>query len=352
MLWGVGLACLLALSSGCLEPPGESTAQPGSETPTAGPPWIEIFFTNPKSPSADSYRGGPDKNLAEAIDQSRLSVDIAAFDLNLWSVRDALIRAKKRGVTVRMVTESDNLDEQEIQDIKEAGIPVLGDRREGLMHNKFVVIDRAEVWTGSMNYTTTDGYLNNNNLVRIRSAKMAENYTTEFKEMFEDDLFGPDTRADTPYPKLEIEGSLVETYFSPDDHTASHLIELVNQAKQSVYFLAYSFTSDELADAMLSREQAGVTVAGVFEESQIYSNIGSEYDRLLQAGIDVRKDGNPHNMHDKVIIIDEAIVVTGSYNFSASAEQRNDENTIILHDTSSAAQFLAQFMQIFEDGHR
>jgi phosphatidylserine/phosphatidylglycerophosphate/cardiolipin synthase-like enzyme len=170
--------------------------------------------------------------------------------------------------------------------------------------------------------------------------------------MFEDDLFGSNTLARTPYPQLDIQGSLVETYFSPDDHTASHLVGLIDQAQQSVYFLAYSFTSDELGDAMLRRNQAGVTVAGVFEESQTYSNVGTEYDRLLDAGIDVRLDGNPRNMHHKVIIIDEAIVVMGSYNFSSNAEKLNDENTIILHDASSAGQFLAEFMRIFEDGHR
>jgi phosphatidylserine/phosphatidylglycerophosphate/cardiolipin synthase-like enzyme len=62
-----------------------------------------------------------------------------------------LIDAHRRGVTVRLVTESDNMDVSEIQELREVGIPILGDRREGRMHNKFVVIDRQEVWTGSLN---------------------------------------------------------------------------------------------------------------------------------------------------------------------------------------------------------
>ena len=65
------------------------------------------------------------------------------IDLNLWSIRDALISAHRRGVDVRMVTDSDNMDEQEVQEIKAAGIEVLGDRHESLMHDKFVVIDRS-----------------------------------------------------------------------------------------------------------------------------------------------------------------------------------------------------------------
>ena len=57
------------------------------------------------------------------------------------------------------------------------------------MHNKFTVIDRLEVWTGSMNYTINEAYFNDNNLIRIRSEQLAENYSTEFEEMFVDDQF-------------------------------------------------------------------------------------------------------------------------------------------------------------------
>ncbi len=118
------------------------------------------------------------------LHSARVSVDIAVLDLNLWSIRDALLEAYDRGVLVRMVVESDYLDTDEVQELKDAGIPVLGDRQEGLMHNKFVIIDRQEVWTGSMNFTISDTYQNNNNLQRIRSSRLAEDYTAEFEEMF------------------------------------------------------------------------------------------------------------------------------------------------------------------------
>lgn len=309
--------------------------------------WYRVYFTDPDDPAADRYRGGPDQDLAQAIDEARLSVDVAVMDLDLWSLRDALIAAHQRGVKVRMVVESDYLDTEEIQQIKEAGIPVLGDRREALMHNKFVVIDRTEVWTGSMNYTVSETYRNNNNLLRIRSSRLAENYTAEFEEMFEDDLFGPGSPANTPYSTLSVNGTQMEVYFSPDDGAAMHLVDLIRGAEQSVYFLAYSFTSDDLADALLERYQAGVDVAGVMEARQVDSNIGSEYDRLLVAGLDVHLDGNPNNMHHKVIIIDGYTVVTGSYNFSRSAEEQNDENTLVVHHPEIAAFYMVEFQRVY-----
>ena len=309
--------------------------------------WFSVYFTDPGGPNAESLRGGPDSALAAAIDGARLSVDIAAYDFDLWSLREALMAAQRRGVTVRMVTDSDNIENEEVQELKDAGIPLLGDRREGLMHDKFVVIDRLEVWGGSMNYTVNDAYKNNNNLIRIRSSRLADNYTTEFEEMFVDDQFGPRSPTNTPYPSLSVEGTPLEIYFSPDDGVTDHLVELIQSAQQSIHFLAYSFTSDDIADAMLERARSGIQVAGVFEENQVKSNRGDEYNRLRSAGLDVRLDGNPRNMHHKVIVIDGQIVVTGSYNFSASAENNNDENTLVIFNAQIASQFEGEFKRVF-----
>ena len=85
------------------------------------------------------------------------------------------------------------------------------------------------------------------------------------------------------------------------------------------------------------------------EESQYKSNQGTEYDRFKKAGLDVRLDGNPRNMHHKVFIIDGQTVVTGSYNFSANAEQSNDENTLIIYNEEIAGQYLDEFERIFEE---
>ena len=68
------------------------------------------------------------------------------------------------------------------------------------MHNKFVIIDRSEVWTGSIELTNNGAYTDNNNMMRITSGEVANDYETEFDEMFVDDKFGPDAGATTPYP--------------------------------------------------------------------------------------------------------------------------------------------------------
>ena len=309
--------------------------------------WFEVYFTDPANPAANQESGGVEEAVIASIDSARLTIDAAFYSLSLREVANALLRARDRGVQVRVVMESDNRDKSVPQALIEGGIPILGDRREGLMHDKFIIIDRSEVWMGSMNYTVNGAYDDNNNMVHIRSVKVAENYAVEFEEMYTDDMFGADSVATTPNPFLTVDGTDVETYFSPDDNVAARLLDVLSLAQESIYFLAYSFTADDIAQVMRDRFTAGVTVQGVMENAQIESNQGTEFDLFRQFEIDVRRDGNSGQMHHKLIIVDRSIVITGSYNFTASAEDRNDENLIIIYSPEIANLFLQEFQRVF-----
>ena len=313
--------------------------------------WFELYFTDPVDPLSIQGSGGVDEPLVQAIDDARLSIDVAAYSLSLNSVRSALINAHQRGVTVRMVMESTNMDRSDPQRIIEAGIPVVGDNRDGLMHDKFVIIDRSEVWLGSMNFTDSGAYDDNNNMFRVRSTKMAENYIKEFEEMFVDDMFGDTVLAETPHPTLTIDGTRVDTFFSPDDGVANQIATLLSNAQESIHFLAFSFTSNDLGGIVRAKAEEGLDVHGVMDEEQINSNQGTEFDPFRQADLDVLIDGIPGQMHHKVFIIDGKIVVLGSYNFSQSAETRNDENILVVYNEDIAQQYLQEFQRVADQAH-
>jgi phosphatidylserine/phosphatidylglycerophosphate/cardiolipin synthase-like enzyme len=339
----------LFLASGCItEPPRwleplPTTTPPGYTSPDQ---LYSIYFT---APANDDFKGGPDRFLAESIDEARSQIDAALYDLNLWSIRNALIRAHQRGVLVRLVVERDSLDRTEIQELINAGIPVVPDQGEGLMHNKFVIIDGAEVWTGSMNLTVNGAYRHLNNLLRLRSTRLAENYRLEFEEMFLEGYFGEDILANTAHPDLTIDGVRIETSFSPDDDTAQRLIDLILSAERSIDFLVYSFTSNGIAEAIITQANRGIQVRGVVDAYQEDTGLGGEYQKLVDQGLEVYLDAHPEKLHHKVIIIDQQIVVTGSYNLTRSAEVRNDENTLIIHDGECAEIFLREFEWIYQD---
>lgn len=342
VLWGIQECTGLDLFSE-LNLSGDPSAV--QSEPTGG---MSVYFTAPRYPDEESdHHGGIDENLADAIDGAQKSVDVAAFELDLARVADAMIRADERGVQVRLVTDSDYAEDLGPERLEKAGIPVVYDERNPFMHDKFVVIDGVEVWTGSWNLTGNGTYRNNNNVVVIQSTKLAANYTTEFEEMFKDGAFGASSPDDTPNPKIDLNGVLLENHFESEGDVAPRIAELINEAETSVYFMAFVFTDDDLAKAMVGRQRAGVKVQGVVE-SRSFNLTGSDVESMMQAGIDILKDGNPYVLHHKVIIIDEAIVVTGSYNFSQSAADKNDENVLIIHSPEVAAQYVAEFDRVYQ----
>ncbi|MFT3878593.1 MAG: phospholipase D-like domain-containing protein [Gemmatales bacterium] len=94
-----------------------------------------------------------------------------------------------------------------------------------------------------------------------------------------------------------------------------------------------------------TKPKAGIDVQGVFEKSQSTGS-HSEYTRMHDAKLPVYMDGNSRNMHHKVIIIDGEIVVCGSFNFSKSANESNDENLLIIYNKAVAAQFEAEYQKV------
>jgi phosphatidylserine/phosphatidylglycerophosphate/cardiolipin synthase-like enzyme len=141
--------------------------------------------------------------------------------------------------------------------------------------------------------------------------------------------------------------SVRETCFSRVERCDVLLISLINRANRSVYVAVYSFTRDSLATALISAKERGVEVRVVIERERAYEQ-GSEYPRLKSAGVDVRLDGNPNSMHHKFMVIDEYIVVTGSYNWSTAAETRNDENIVVILDRDVAQRFVQEFERVWQ----
>ena len=319
---------------------------PGTPTEEDDPSGaLHVYFTAPQRTENGEGADGLDARLATAIDRAQKSVDVAVFDFDLPRVADALVRADERGVQIRLVTDSDYEEEAGPVQLRDAGIPIVTDERDPFMHNKFVVIDRHETWTGSWNLTHNGTYRNDNNVVVIQSTHIADNYTAEFVEMFERREFGETSPNTVPHPDVTLNGMRVETIFESEGNARERIIALISDAQSSLVFLAFVFTDDDIAQALIARHRAGLDVSGIIEARNADSS-GSDFAALKKAGIDIVKDGNPYILHHKVIILDASIVITGSYNFSASAANDNDENILIIHSPEIAAIYLEEFDRV------
>ena len=338
---------LAALGWGVAHRENISAVAPPAPAATAQPGPVAVYFSRPQAFDGE-YAGGPDEILAAAIDRATRSIDVASYDFDLLSVARALLRAKNRGVAVRIVVDSDNGRNEALDFLRGEGIPVVGDGREGLMHDKFVVIDGGEVWAGSMNLTVNDAYRNDNNLLRILSADLARIFTAEFEEMFAGRKFGSSSPSGKPQPAVQAGSATIEVLFAPDHPVASFVVREIRAARTSIHFLAFSFTSAAIAAAMCDRLPDGLALFGVLEGTQARSNTGAQFGALSAAGATVYLDANPRNMHHKVIILDGSVIITGSYNFTESAEHVNDEDLLIIRSPELAGAFEAEFRRIFD----
>jgi len=314
---------------------------------------IAVYFTTPSLvyPDVPRNRVTPPylRDILNDITQAQQSIDLATFEYTLQPVAEALVAAHQRGVRVRLALDRESLedpvDAKFAGIIGDAGIPISWEETTAFLHSKFIIIDDRIVWTGSWNVTINDTYRNNNNLLRITIPSLVENYRVEFAEMAAG-RFGNSKQATTPFSRITTDQAIIENYFTPRERPAARIVALINSARRSVNFMAFSFTSDEIAGAMIERQQAGVPVRGVFERRNA-EGTGSEFGPLREGGVEVLEDGNCYTMHHKVIIIDERIVITGSYNFTARAERTNDENLLIIDDPTLAATYMAEFERVF-----
>lgn len=314
-----------------------------SNKPPAGA-W-EVYFS--EVGAGDSHYS-LEKRLVEKLTTAASRVDAALYHLDSTSIADAFIKAHHRGVQVRVVTETDNIDEEAIAQLEKAGIPVADDGDPAsYMHHKFVVIDERYVWTGSYNTTYNGAYKNNNNVIFIDSMPLAYNFTQEFQELFQQMRAEKPSGASVAYPKVTlIDRTQIFTYFSPENDIISSLLKEIGSAKKSIHFMAFAFTHDALGSAMRKRFESGVEVQGVFEARQVDDRY-SEHNAMKKAGLRVAVDGKKGTMHHKVIVIDGETVITGSYNFSKNAEVRNSENLLIIKGNPDVAQtYLAEFDRI------
>lgn len=297
---------------------------------------IQVFFSKT---SGAPYEDGIDDLMIDDIRHAQSFIYIAIYQITNDKIRDALVYAHDSGIDVQIITDDSSKYDEDITYLKNSGIEVVDDNKtSGLMHNKFMIVDNLIVWSGSINYTYYAFYRNYENAVRIVDSDIASFYKDEFFELKHHNEIAE-----------VFHNSILDIYFSPEDNFKNKLISLINEAKDSIYFMIFAFTDKDVADAMIDAKNRGVEIKGVFDE-EFNSDQYSKFDYLKDANIDVKLDGNTQTLHDKVMIIDNRITVTGSYNFTLSANSRNAENSLVIYGKTISGLYKNEFDKIYDEG--
>lgn len=327
---------------------------------------VQVYFSKSVdtaySSGTDAVTANLSSQFSQLIDQAEHSIDVCFYNISRQGIATDLVAAFNDGIDVRVIYEEEYHNEQ-IQYLMDNGVPVLNEDDSGhFMHNKFAVFDYGDddetndrVWTGSWNASFSGTYNNAEHAVVVQDAALAGAYTLEFEEMWAGN-FSTDKTDNTPH-RFNINGMPVRLYFSPTDGNDLRLRTAINTADHDIFFSIYSFTLNSVSDAMQSRYFEGINVRGVFDEGQS-DGLGSEWD-FMSGWADVHLDdvdgGGFALLHHKYLMVDpfypdsDPVLMTGSYNWSVSATQNHDENSIYFYDMTVANIFFQEFMARYHE---
>ncbi len=299
---------------------------------------------------------------AAYFDKATKTIDVAFYSNGDTVLINALKNAVKRGVRVRYVTDN-STSIAAFGDTSQLGFKLQRSYSTNLMHNKFFVIDADNVnncwiYTGAMNWSIGQLFTDYNNALLIQDQSLARIYTVEFEEMWggatanyvrSTSKFSTDKSNNTPH-SVNINGKLVEVYFSPSDNAASALIRNMDAATKDIQFENLVFTSVDLSTAMINASKRKLKIRGIVDGLDTSSS-SSKTLLMSNNGIQVKIWEKGVQFHHKTCIIDalsndaslDPKLITGSYNWSGNGESFNDENVVIVHDLALANIYLQEF---------
>lgn len=325
-----------------------------------------------------------EEEIVRFIDEAEQTLDIAVQELRSGSVnleshpiKDAILSAAGRGVQVRVILEKDYLtDEPAHANNREtydelaaaANVAVRKDGNSDTFHDKFVVRDpgheTAAVLTGSTNFTDTGTRRNYNHILIIHFPSPESKYydilglyKAEFQEAWTG-TYGNHVPAEK-VRNYSIGSARVTVMFSPDNDPDDLLMEKIVEATQSLDLMMFVFGSNSpMLAGIINRFYTWQHQVEEGTRQTVEIRVGTEslFDRYWSAcpplravGVKVGLETNPDaKLHHKVAVIDGDTVVLGSYNWTRPANERNDENVVIIRHTGIAQLFTEAFDELWE----
>jgi phosphatidylserine/phosphatidylglycerophosphate/cardiolipin synthase-like enzyme len=306
--------------------------------------------------------------LIAKIAAATTTIDVAMYTSGEVAIVNALKQAAARGVRVRYITDRVTANPP-FTDTTGLGFSFVRSTNQNLMHNKFFIFDagsadKSWLWAGSTNNSTGQLYTDPNNAILIQDQALARVYTVEFEEMWGSTTatpnatnakYGIDKIKNTP-KDVTIGGKKVEVYFSPSDGTTAAIVKEIENANTDLQFALLIHTANETGTAILNAKNRNVRTRGLVDKDTAVT--GDEYYYLASRGVSMRLYNDGSIFHHKYCIIDATnaasnpTLLTGSHNWSATAETRNDENLLVIHDAAIANIYLQEFEARWKEAAR
>lgn len=145
----------------------------------------------------------------------------------------------------------------------------------------------------------------------------------------------------------DIEVPANECYFSPGNACENAIITAIRKAKSNIKICVFTISENEISEALIQAHKKGINIKIITDNDKI-NDRGSDIRWLLDEGLTIRIDEAASHMHHKFCIVDKAILLTGSYNWTKSAADRNQENILITYDPKSVRSYLREFDKLWD----
>lgn len=297
------------------------------------------------------------KTLKKEIENSKQSIDFAVYGINNQpEILNALINAQNRGVKIRWVCDFDKRNNNYYPDIDFLKNKIKSfttdenydkSNTPAIMHNKFFIFDNKKVWTGSSNITGTDlTEFNSNYSILITSNKIAQQYKNEFEQMY-NGFFHTDKQKQNKDIVVPDNNTKIKVLFSPQDKIIDNeIIPIIQKAKKSIYIPIFFITHKEIQDALIKAHKRGVDIKIINDATNAHSKY-TIHKELRKSGIKVKTENYAGKMHMKAMFVDGRISIIGSMNFTKSANNKNDENVLIIDNKEIAKYFEKTFIYLW-----
>lgn len=323
---------------------------------------IEMYF----GPDALGAPDNLEQVIVDFIDGARETLVIAVQELESRSIAKAIVRAKQRKVNVKMVLEQDYLREDKppadpwvvgeddklhenrelFSTLLRAGVDVRADYNPYIFHQKFIVRDLNEstraTLMGSTNFTPTGvgthaRKKNLNHVVIIHDKRVSSEYDAEFQEIWTGTFGEKRTRHEGAPRNNRVSDVRVRAIFAPDHTPELEIMKQILKAKKRIDFAIFTFSqSSGIDDAIVARLRPNLSVTGIFDSGQgnqdwASTRIVAGAGPSAKAYLAKRKQGLG-KLHHKLMVIDDNLIICGSFNYTGPANRLNDENILLIGD--------------------
>ena len=139
-----------------------------------------------------------------------------------------------------------------------------------------------------------------------------------------------------------------QAFFSPGTTCVAEIVRQFQQVKRTADVCVFTITDDRITRAIIAAHERGVNVRVLTDDEKSH-DLGSDIGRLIEAGITCKMDiGNPAHMHHKFAIFDDKLLLNGSFNWTRSASENNEENLIITPDPVLVKAFAGRFEELWQ----